>query len=348
MIEHIIVNWQDKMFILWLRTCCLLVIMMVLIGGLTRLSGSGLSIVEWKPVTGVVPPLNSGEWLVEFAKYQTSPEFQQNNSDMSLSNFKSIYWMEYIHRLSGRITGLLFLLPLIFFSFIGRIKNKDMPTYISVLGLFALQGFMGWYMVKSGLEDNPYVSPFRLANHLFIAIVIYSLLFWQLMKNNFHILLLGKNNNFKYIKILSLVVLGLLFCQIYLGGIVAGLGGGLVYNSFPLMGEGLVPAELSRNFIDCDFFYNPVFVQFVHRIIAFLLFVMICFLVILLIRTHYIRLRIVAVAIILAAILQITIGILTLLYMVPIVPALMHQLGAIILLSCVLWCYFILYSDSQI
>ena len=319
-----------------------MVVVMILIGGYTRLTNSGLSIVEWKPITGIVPPLSLEDWESEFGKYQVSPEFKLHNSDMTLTEFKFIFWLEYTHRLAGRITGLLFLLPLLYFYARGQIGKCARWTYLGVLALLAMQGFMGWYMVKSGLSAAAHVSHFRLAAHLLLAAIIYSLLFWQLMKNSFDILLLSSKINMQRLKILSMLAIIILFVQIFLGGMVAGLDGGLVYNSFPLMGNSFVPTEVSYANISCNDFSNPVFVQFIHRSVACVLTFIIFILIINLLQLGYPRLRRVAIFIGLACALQLLAGILTLLLMVPISMALIHQGGAILLLSSLLWCYFLL------
>ena len=164
---------EDYYFTVWLVVCCCMVALMVFIGGLTRLTNSGLSIVEWKPISGVIPPITDSEWAEEFAKYKTSPEYLKLNSHMVVGEFKFIFWLEFIHRFIARLTGLIYFLPLLYFYIKGKINVKSGGVYLLTLMLFAMQGFIGWYMVKSGLVNMPHVSHFRLAAHLIIAFFIY-------------------------------------------------------------------------------------------------------------------------------------------------------------------------------
>ena len=161
----------------WLLTCSILVILMIIIGGFTRLTNSGLSIVEWRPVTGIIPPLSEKDWQAEFTKYQNTPEYQQVGVNIYLKEFKFIFWIEFLHRLAGRVTGLIYLLPLLYFSLKQKLKTEDRLPHFLILILFFIQGFMGWYMVKSGLQSLPYISHYRLAFHLIIAVLLYSLIF---------------------------------------------------------------------------------------------------------------------------------------------------------------------------
>lgn len=325
----------------WLFLCCIMVIFMILIGGVTRLTGSGLSIVEWRPITGIVPPLNAWQWQIEFAKYQTFPEYHIRYG-MTLSEFKFIYWLEFIHRLAGRATGLIYLLPLIYFYLKREIKRYSIVPYISVLILFCIQGFMGWYMVKSGLINNPSVSHFRLAFHLIIAVIIYHLLFYQLIKNSFDILLISPQISLKIPLFFCLAAIAIVYGQIFLGGLVAGLHGGLVYNSFPLMGESFVPVEIKNNFANINNWYDPVFVQFIHRLGAYSVFIIVSFLIVSLLKIRHPKLNKVAYCLIIALLIQMLTGILTILYAVPLIIALMHQIFAVILLSTIIWCYFLI------
>lgn len=330
----------------WLIACCFMVIFMIFIGGLTRLTDSGLSIVEWKPVSGVIPPINDQQWQGEFAKYQQFPEYQQKNINMTLSEFKLIFWLEFIHRLAGRITGLLYLVPLLYFLINKKIYGKAIPIYLSVLILFAAQGFMGWYMVKSGLSLQPYVSHFRLACHLILAVIIYSLLFDQLLGNNAEILLIPNDMNLSNQKFLSILSIIIVYVQIFLGGLVAGLDAGLVYNSFPLMGDSFIPQEVTAFSFNLRSLSDPVIIQFIHRIGAYLVCFSLIFLSISLIKTSHPKLKKVAYSIMLALILQMLAGIITILCQVPIFIALGHQIFAVILLSTILWCYFLLRSAN--
>ncbi|WP_341756046.1 MULTISPECIES: COX15/CtaA family protein [unclassified Candidatus Tisiphia] len=328
----------------WLAVCCCMVVFMIFWGGLTRLTDAGLSIVEWKPVAGVVPPLSNAAWQDEFGKYQRSIEYKQKNTNMTLSEFKFIFWIEFIHRFAGRLVGLLYLIPLLYFLVTKQIASKSLPVYLGILLLFAVQGFMGWYMVKSGLILQPYVSHFRLAGHLIIAIIIYNLLFYQLMKNSFDILLSEKTTSLNLAKFCCVITISIIYIQIFLGGLVAGLDAGQVYNSFPLMGNNFIPDELSFKLLTIDSLHDPVIVQFFHRMGAYMVCVSAGFLVVSLIKTKHPKLNRVAYYIVGVLLLQMLAGIVTILYSVPVLIALLHQICAIILLSCILWSYFLLKS----
>lgn len=236
---------------------------MVMLGGATRLTHAGLSIVEWKPITGIIPPLNMNHWLMEFQKYQKTPEFIQINSAMTLSDFQFIYWMEYAHRLLGRIIGLCFFLPLIFLW--KTLSSFLRQRSIMILLLIGLQGFLGWYMVKSGLVQEPSVSHYRLTIHLITAFILMGLLI--------NTILPFITNEEKYTKKMHLAKLSFAFIclTIIYGGFVAGLKAGLIYNTFPLMGGQWIPSEFFhlspfyKNFVQ-----NHATVQWLHRVFGLL------------------------------------------------------------------------------
>lgn len=334
--------YKRSYFTWWLALSCALVIIIMLIGGFTRLTNSGLSIVEWKPISGVIPPLNELDWQTEFNKYQTSPEYQQHNSNINLTEFKFIFWLEFIHRLAARVAGLMYLLPLLYFYAKGQVTKSSRLIYFSVAILFFMQGFIGWYMVKSGLVDKPYVSHYRLACHLIIAVVIYSLLFWQLMKYCFDILIISSKENLTNPRWLCLLSLILLYWQIFLGGLVAGLDAGLIYNDFPLMGANFIPREINFCSLSLASLSDSVFVQFTHRVNSYLITIVIVILTVRLLGKNHPKLRKVAILLFLSLGLQMLAGIFTILYSVPTALALIHQFLAIILLSILLWCYFLL------
>ncbi|HJD60922.1 MAG TPA: COX15/CtaA family protein [Rickettsia endosymbiont of Degeeriella rufa] len=323
----------------WLLTCCIMVVAMIIVGGITRLTDSGLSIVEWRPVTGILPPFTYDTWQAEFAKYKAFPEYNAVNYGMTLSEFKFIYLLEFVHRLLGRVTGLIYVLPLMYFYFKGIIKNRDVLSYIIVLLLFCMQGFMGWYMVKSGLVNHPSVSHFRLAFHLIIAVIIYHLLFYKLFKNCCDILLIPSQINLKLPLIFSVAAIAIIYVQIFLGALVAGLDAGRIYNSFPLMGGNFIPIEIKDNFISFKNWSDPVFVQFIHRLGAYSLSIIIIALIISLLQVKNPKLNKVAFYLAIALLIQLSTGVITLLYYVPIIAASMHQFFAIVLLSVVIWCY---------
>ncbi|AFB20857.1 COX15/CtaA family protein [Rickettsia canadensis] len=337
---------QQSLITKWLSISCIMVIAMIVIGGITRLTGSGLSIVEWRPITGILPPLSFESWQVEFAKYKAFPEYNYVNYRMTLSQFKFIYLLEFIHRLLGRITALIYIVPLIYFYFKGIIKNRDIAPYIIVLLLLYLQGFMGWYMVKSGLLNNPSVSHLRLAFHLIIAVIIYHILFYQLIKNRCDILLILSQTDLKLPLRFSSVAITVIYLQIFLGALVAGLDAGLIYNSFPLMGDNFIPTAIKDNFFDLKNWYDPVFIQCIHRLGGYSVFLVVMSLATYLLKIEHPKLNKIAYFLIIALLMQISTGIITLLYSVPIIIASTHQFFAIVLLSVIIWCYFLIKTSK--
>ncbi|NRB10881.1 MAG: COX15/CtaA family protein [Rickettsiaceae bacterium] len=334
-------NKKNLALAIWLSLICMAVIIMIFVGGLTRLTDSGLSITEWKPISGIIPPLNADAWMHEFASYKESPEYKVYNYDMLLNEFKAIFWLEFIHRILGRLTVLLYIIPLMFFWFFNKIKKKNYFTYVGVFGLFLLQGFMGWYMVKSGLVNKPDVSHYRLAMHLLLAVFIYSILFWQLMQEYFDIILIAKITVLRLPAILLIAAIILVICQIIIGAFVAGLDAGLVYNQFPLMGNSIIPEEFATWSFSLQLFADPIFVQFLHRIVAAIILLQIIITAISMFGIDNNKLKRVAIYICLSLLLQIILGIITLIYQVPIAFALLHQLGSILLLSMLLWGLFL-------
>ena len=333
---------RDKLVSIWLFAMSIAIIAMIFIGGLTRLTDSGLSITEWNPVSGILPPLNGSEWIQEFDKYKQSPEYIKHNSGMSLEEFKPIYLLEFYHRIAGRVTGLLFLLPLIYFLLSGRIKRENSVPYILAFVILISQGVMGWYMVKSGLISDPHVSHFRLAGHLMLAVFLYIILFWRLLCNTRDpILLAGHVSPVRQKFLCGLSIILLLF-QMVLGAFVAGLDAGLVYDSFPLMGDSFIPHEILETHLSFASFSEPVFVQFIHRIFAYILFLVITIFCLSAIKLANNRFSKSVFYIVIALFVQMLLGIATIMYLVPIPIALLHQLGAMVLLSCLLWSYFLL------
>ena len=256
---------------LWLFVMAGLVALMVLVGGLTRLTDSGLSITEWKPVTGVIPPLSEPAWREEFAKYRRTPEYRHVNAGMTLDQFKVIYWWEWTHRLLGRLVGVAFLLPFVWFLYRGRIFRAEAPRYLVIFGLGAAQGALGWFMVQSGLVERVDVSQYRLAAHLGLALVIFGLILWTALT-----LYEQPPRRFFARPMMGPVIVGAVFLQMLLGALVAGLKAGLTYNTWPLMDGAWIPSGL--------FVHNPWYlaafediltVQFNHRLMAYMLFVMV-------------------------------------------------------------------------
>ena len=311
---------------LWLYSVAFLIFAMVLVGGATRLTESGLSIVEWKPVTGTVPPLSESAWQAEFDKYKTIPQFQQRNSTMTLHEFKTIFWWEWAHRLMGRVIGAAFLLPFLFFLARGWIGPPLRGRLWGIFALGALQGAVGWWMVASGLADRLEVSQYRLATHLILACVIFVAVLWTALQ------LTGRPAIAvpPRLRAGALALLVLTLFQVYLGALVAGLRAGLIYNTWPLIDGRLVP-DASSLFHDMpwwrNLFENTLTVQFNHRMAAYLLLVLALLHLVDVARTAP-RVLPLAAALAGAIVLQAALGILTLLHQVPIGLALAHQAGA--------------------
>ena len=323
---------------LWLITLFLLIILMVAVGGLTRLTDSGLSITAWELFTGILPPLNINEWNFYFSEYKKIPEYQNINYGMSLNEFKVIFYWEYAHRLLARFVGLFTLIPLIFFSLKFKDTQYYSPKYYWIFFLICLQGFIGWYMVSSGLIQNNDVSHFRLSIHLSLALFILCLIFWFIL-NVYKI----KKFQFKFPNSLLLFILTLIILQIILGAFLSGLDGGLIYNSWPDMNGSFFPNDV--NYLDLftnQLFNNVSIIQFLHRLIAYLLLFFI-----LILNYFFIKNKIDIKNVLffdLAILLQVFLGILTLISGVEIKYASLHQLGSIFVLTTYL---IILYKNSN-
>lgn len=315
----------------WLYLVLLVLLALVLVGGATRLTNSGLSITEWKPIHGVIPPLNEAEWQEEFAKYQQIPEYQQINKGMGLEAFKSIFWWEWAHRLLARGVGFLFAIPLLAFWATGRLERGLGPKLAGVLALGALQGAVGWWMVASGLVERTDVSQYRLATHLTIAAVIFAATMVVARGLAPHSDAPATDRTRRIAGLIMLMVL----VQIYLGGLVAGLDAGLSYTTWPLMDGALIPGDLFA--IDPawrNLFENPKTVQFLHRLGAYLLLALTLWHMIAARRadpgtTHARR----ALILFHLVLLQAVVGITTLLLQVPLHGALAHQGMALIVLG---------------
>ena len=255
---------------LWLFGVACMVFIMVVLGGVTRLTHSGLSMVEWHPITGWLPPLNDTEWRRIFGEYQSFPEFLKANNNMTVSKFKDIFWLEYLHRLWGRLIGVAFFFPFVFFLIKGWVRGAQVLPLLVLLVLGGLQGGMGWFMVKSGLVDRPDVSQYRLAAHLVLALVIYASLLWYGLD------LWGaqQSTNSKLLRLrhFSIAFVALVFVTAFSGALVAGLDAGLSYNTFPLMDGHLIPDGLFvQSPFYINFFENLITVQFDHRVLALLI-----------------------------------------------------------------------------
>ena len=331
-------NSKLKYVRLWLITCSFFIFIMVFIGGLTRLTDSGLSIVEWNVFSGIFPPLTSNDWLELFEKYKQFPEYKLVNKNINLYDFKFIFWMEYIHRIWGRLIFLVFLIPLIIFVKKKYISDKLKKHLVIILSLILFQGFFGWYMVQSGLINQPDVSHYRLSIHLLLAFIIYgyliSLTFSTFIQKNDK--KIATNKSFY---ILNLILILLILITVFSGGMVAGLDAGLIYNTFPLMGDKFIPSDildLKPKYI--NFFENPVTVQFDHRILGlttFALIILIWFYARLMNFNSNIKKK--TNILLFVAIIQICLGITTLLSYVVIQAAVVHQLGSLVLFTISIW-----------
>ncbi|MCB1609331.1 MAG: COX15/CtaA family protein [Xanthomonadales bacterium] len=320
----------------WLLFCCAVLLALVMLGGATRLTESGLSIVEWKPVTGVLPPIGEQAWSAEFDRYRESPQYAKVNRGMSLSEFKLIFWFEYAHRLLARSLGLVFGLPLLWFWLRGRLPQGTGWPLLGILALGAAQGYMGWYMVKSGLVDIPRVSHYRLAAHLSLALLIYACMFALALRLCWP--RLGSTAVYSGHRRLYRILLGVLVVTIVFGAFVAGLRAGLIYNTFPLMAGELIPAQLlalSPGWL--NWLENPVTIQFTHRWLALSVLALVLWLGWSLRRAELGAAQRGALRALLAmTLIQLSLGISTLLLKVPVWLGTLHQGGAVLLLSAVL------------
>ncbi len=327
---------QNRAVAAWLLLCCGLVFVMVVLGGFTRLTGSGLSMVDWRPLMGILPPMSDAEWQRVFEMYQQSPEFQKVNSAFGLEEFKSIFWLEYLHRLLGRTIGLVFFVPFVYFLVRGYIQRHEWPKYLLMFILGGMQGLLGWYMVKSGLVDVPRVSQYRLTAHLVAAFVIYAYMLWVALS----LLFPPPANAAKHPWYgRSLALITLISVTIVSGGFVAGLKAGKIYNTFPMMGDYWVPPGFFalepfwRNFFD-----NMATVQFDHRWLAIATFVAV---VIFWLRARKAdmpaRARPAVNALLHTAVLQVALGITTLLLGVPVILGATHQAVAMLLFTVALY-----------
>lgn len=332
---------------LWLVFMAFCIVVMISVGGITRLTDSGLSITQWKPITGVVPPLNAEDWEDRFSEYKASPEFIKKFPTMTMEEFKGIYLWEYGHRLIGRLVGLLFFFPFLFFLVKRKISRKLAPHLMTIFVLGGLQGVMGWYMVKSGLVDEPYVSPLRLTAHLGLALAIYAYIIVILTKLNPH--KIAWSPHFKKIKSRLHGAVAFITLTILSGALVAGLDAGLVFNTFPLMDGDLVPGGyFGRTPWYSNLFADHASVQFHHRILAMISFGYVLWV--------WYQARAASLTPLLSALrhgllvvvcLQVILGILTLIYAVPVVLAALHQLNAVILFTITLVMFCLLPKEGK-
>ncbi len=341
---------QDRPIAIWLLICCAMIMIMAVIGAITRLTESGLSIMVWEPFKGIIPPMNTDDWLRLFDIYKQIPEYQQENIGMSLEEFKSIFWWEFIHRLWGRAIGVVFLIPFVWFLIKGRIQKPLMPHLIFMFILGGLQGGLGWYMVASGFADRTDVSQYRLTAHLLMAFAIYGYLFWIALRLLFPVP--SRNSAFTSAKLhFPLMYIPLLITiTIASGGLVAGLNAGMIYNTFPLMEGQIIPPsyhDIQPWYMNT--FENVAAVQFNHRVLAvstFLVTLIIWFWSLFLSRpsplTKALHL------LMLAAVLQVSLGISTLLLVVPVHLGALHQAGGLLYLTASLYAFYLVHRDKNL
>ena len=330
-----------KQIVIWLMVVIFMIVAMVFVGGLTRMTGSGLSMVDWRPVTGILPPLSKEVWEEEFKAYQSSPEYQQVNLGMSLYDFKKIYYWEYAHRVLGRLVGLVFLLPMLYFWIRGGLNSWLRNRLIWAFILGGAQGGLGWYMVKSGLVDVPHVSHFRLAAHLSLALFLACYLLWILWSVAGIPRFRGESTLRRPIQCLFIVVVW----QIVYGAFTAGLHAGLVYNTFPTMnGLWIPPGLVSFNPEWVNFVSNPVTVQLLHRIGGVLTMLGSLLVCVCVFRSRRgVMLRGWALVLVATVLMQVVLGVSALLLRVPISLGSAHQMGACLVLVV---CLFLLYKTS--
>ena len=328
----------------WLLLITFFVALMIFVGGLTRLTDSGLSITKWNLISGILPPLSLSDWEKSFSLYKQIPEYKLLNSSMTLAQFKTIYWWEYSHRLLGRFVGLFYLIPLLYFTFKKVIKKNSLISLYLILFLIFFQGFIGWYMVKSGLSERMDVSHYRLAIHLTLAFIIFILLLWNYLKyKNQQIFIHNK-------KLPSYLPISFIFCmlvQICVGAFVSGLDAGQIYQSWPLMNQSYFPDDSNiKDLFSMEAFETPSIVQFIHRNIAYFIILIFGFIAAIIYRNeNFIYLRNITLLVFIFLFLQTFLGILTVLSGTQIILASMHQVGSILLITTSL---ILVFKNSRI
>ncbi|ETO91124.1 MAG: heme A synthase [Candidatus Xenolissoclinum pacificiensis L6] len=306
----------------WFYIYCITVMLIVSIGGYTRLSGAGLSITEWKPISGIMPPISKAQWEHKFELYKKSPEFIYKNFFITLKEFKKIFYIEYIHRVVGRLSGIIVLVSSIYLYFTKQLSKFNIKSLLLVLGFGGIQAIIGWFMVKSGLKEEPNVSHLMLALHLFIASIIFSILVVNITKD-FHWFVYRERKIYIY----SVLCLITTYIQIIYGAFTAGTHAGLLYPSFPLMDGHFLPNELG------NIIQSPGSIMLIHRILAFVI-LMLAILIRYNTPKELIFARKICNILLISVFTQITLGIVTLLSYINISVALVHQIGAFIVLSC--------------
>jgi cytochrome c oxidase assembly protein subunit 15 len=327
---------SDRAIAAWLLVCCVLVFAIVVVGGITRLTHSGLSITEWQPIVGTLPPLSDADWQAAFDKYRQTPEYLQVNKEMTLEAFKRIFWWEYAHRLLGRLIGIVFLVPLLGFAMWRRIPPGYGWKLVGIFALGGLQGALGWYMVRSGLVDDPRVSQFRLTAHLTLAFLILGAMLWLALSLLYPRHAGSRSDANRPVRRWAIAVLVLVLAMVVSGGFVAGIRAGSAYNTFPLMNGEIVPHEiLMLEPLWKNFFWNMATVQFDHRLLALLLFMVVAVLWWKLQPPTKLasRARAGGTALLAMLVIQLAIGIATLVFVVPLPLAALHQAGAVLVFA---------------
>ena len=320
---------------IWLITMFWIISIMIVVGGLTRLTDSGLSITKWQLFSGFLPPLNQNDWILYFDLYKEIPEFKLQNYDMNIQEFKVIFWWEWVHRFLGRLIGITFLIPLIYFSF--KIKISKLLNLYLIFFLICFQGFVGWYMVSSGLVNRIDVSHFRLSIHLLIAFLILSMVFWNYLRIKINITISNKIN-----PIIPFVFLCLIFIQIVFGAFVSGMDAGKIYNSWPYMGNTYFPDDSNfTNLFKLSVFSDPSLVQFIHRNLAYLIGIFYLSIFYKIYKNKMYDLYKSINFLGCFTILQIILGIFTIIFGAQIYIASMHQISSIFLVSSCIYFFYI-------
>lgn len=338
-----VLHHDDKLIGRWLTVCAVTIFGMILLGGVTRLTESGLSMVDWRPIMGVVPPLTTEDWVYLFDQYKLYPEYQLINQGMSLAEFKKIFWFEYLHRMLGRLIGLMFFIPFMVFLWMGKVRASLKPHLFVLLFLGGCQGLMGWYMVQSGLVDRPDVSQYRLTAHLGLAIAIYAYIVWLALD----LFSPERQQRDQAVTIVASII-GLVYLMILSGGFVAGTNAGLSFPTWPLMGDSFIPPALYRDGL-VSAFEQVTTIHFNHRMLAYITgAVVIIAAVRCLLKSTDRRLRFASGLMLIAVSLQILLGVSTVLSHVDVTIAAGHQSGAVVLLTAVLfWAQSYLTSGSE-
>ena len=326
---------ENKSVIIWLLSGCILIFLMVVVGGITRLTNSGLSMTDWHLVTDTFPPLTEAKWQEAYEQYKQFPEYQKINinNDFTISDYKFIYFWEWFHRLIGRVIGMVFIIPFIYFLIMKKLDSATIKKCVILLGLGGLQGFFGWFMVRSGLIDNPDVSHFRLALHLTTAFITFAYTFWVALD----LIYPNKNTVMIQLRNLARIALFFLLLQIIYGGFVAGLNAGLVHNHWPLMSDGQFIHEsvfIEQKTLFLNLTEGKSGVQFVHRTLAYIVVGLIVFLYFKSRKFNLDSKQSSGIRLLLALVfVQFALGVFTLLYGVPLWLGLTHQISAFFLLS---------------